>query len=329
MDSFALLNEREVMVLETRRNNILVWNLEDHTRLDIPFHFKTEETDQSFIHIFHDSKSVCIHENGRYNNNTFRLSYYHLPLQADSEAYHVFDSEEVWTFEFMCRKTNNHSQICWYKGRHDDGFEVRSYDLQGPNGEGRYQVHKQANEIGKSQGLNKCEVAITTMWEMRPNEFFLVCISNRTEPKDGVINNNYVWDTVAHTMREAKFNFGEYQELHLDQHSFGNTCMFRTFDFKDGQALATPVYYVNNQTEEIIAEEKWKCSYLYKYDFPGYDGNMLIENQFENGNVEEVTVTSKKIMDPKEISVHFLNEIIPDCDQDLLYEVTQIIDYQK
>lgn len=122
-------------------------------------------------------------------------------------------------------------------------------------------------------------------------------------------------------MREAKFNFGDYQDLHLDQHNFGNTCMFRTFDFENGNALSTPVYYISNETESIIAEEKWQCSYRYKYDFPGFDGNMIIENQYENGNVSDIIVSSKKIMDPKEITIHFLSEIVEDVDYDLLYEV--------
>lgn len=150
------------------------------------------------------------------------------------------------------------------------------------------------------------------MWEMRPNEFMLVCISNRTEPtiKGEPINNNYVWDVKENNMREAKFTLGNFQDLHLDQHNFGNTCMFRSFDFENGQPLETPVYYINNETEEIIAQESWKCSYLYKYDFPGTDGNMIVEGIYENGNVAEVTVNSKKVMDPKEISLHFLCEII-------------------
>ena len=55
-------------------------------------------------------------------------------------------------------------------------------------------------------------------------------------------------------MREAKFNFGPYQDLHLDQHNFGNTCMFRSFDFENGAPLSTPVYYIDNASETIIAE---------------------------------------------------------------------------
>lgn len=130
-------------------------------------------------------------------------------------------------------------------------------------------------------------------------------------------------------MREAKFTFKQYQDLHLDQHNFGNTCMFRSFDFDNGQPLPTPVYYINNETEEIIATEEWKCSYLYKYDFPAYDGNSIVEGIYENGNVEEITVNTKKIMDPKEISVHFLLNTFENCDEDLMYYVTEIIDYSK
>lgn len=273
---------------------------------------------------------VCIQENGRYNNNTFRLSYFALPLKANSEPIHVYDSEEVWTYEYMVRKANNVSTICWFKGRHDDGFEMRSYEFV--DGVGKYKVFNHANEIAKGEGLNKCEVAITTAWEMRPNEYLLVCISNRTKPTESTqeaVNNNYVWNVQENSMREAKFNFGPYQDLHLDQHNFGNTCMFRTFDFENGAALSTPVYYIDNASETIIAQEEWKCSYRYKYDFPGTDGNMIVENQYENGNVEEIIVSGKKIMDPREISLHFMCEIIDNPDDDLMYEVLHTIDYGK
>ena len=105
--------------------------------------------------------------------------------------------------------------------------------------------------------------------------------------------------------------------------------MFRTFDFENGNPLETPVYYINNETEEIQAEETWHCTHLNKYTFVGYDGNMIVDSMFENGNVEEITIASRKVMQPKEITVHFLNEIIEDCDDDLFYEVSKITDYGK
>lgn len=216
--------------------------------------------------------------------------------------------------------------LCWYKGRHDDGFEFRTYDIR--DGKGAYNKYEIPNEVGKAQGMAKTEVAVTTMWEMRPLEFMLVCISNRPATEEGPANNNYIADVKTKTIREAKFNLGKYQDLHLDQHYMGNTCMFRTFDFEQGKALSTPVHYVNNETEEIVASENWECSYLHKYEFPGYDGNMIVEGMYENADVEEVTIMSKKVMDPREISVHFLCELIPKVDEDLLYDVTKLIDYK-
>lgn len=75
-----MLSEREVMVLETRKNNILVWNLTNDTTTNILFNFKAPETDQSQIFIFPETQLVCIQENGRYNNNGFKLSYFRYPL---------------------------------------------------------------------------------------------------------------------------------------------------------------------------------------------------------------------------------------------------------
>lgn len=66
---------------------------------------------------------MCIQENGRYNDDTFRLSYYNLPITSSkAKPFIVFDSEVAWTYEYMIRKANNHSMVVWYKGRHDDGF---------------------------------------------------------------------------------------------------------------------------------------------------------------------------------------------------------------
>ena len=115
------------------------------------------------------------------------------------------------------------------------------------NPEGKVNIYQIPNEIGKfdSMQLDKYQVAITTLWEMTPGIFMFVCISNR---KDDA-NNNYICDIKTKSIREAKFTFGKYQPLTIDAMSFGNTCMFRTFDFKNGETLTTPVYYISNQTE--------------------------------------------------------------------------------
>jgi len=56
--------------------------------------------------------------------------------------------------------------------------------------------------------------------------------------------------------------------------------MFRTFLFENGQPLPTPSYYINNETETIVAEDKWLCSYKSKYFVPGFDSSLLIEGEF-------------------------------------------------
>lgn len=117
-----MVNDREVVVLETRRNNILVWNLENHKVTNVPFQFKAEEVDKSCIHIFPDSGLICIQEKSRYETTFFKLSYYSYPLKEDSTPYHVFESMDVWDFQHNVRKADNYSTICWAKGRQDDGF---------------------------------------------------------------------------------------------------------------------------------------------------------------------------------------------------------------
>lgn len=174
--------------------------------------------------------------------------------------------------------------------------------------------------------MNKIQCALKTMWEIRPYEYLLVCDTDRTKPEDKPINNNYVVDVRTGNFREAKFDFGKHQEFLIDQKAMGPTSMFRTFDFEAGNPLETPVYYINNETEEIVAEETWKCSYLFKYEFPGYDGGMIIDSQFENGDVSEVTVSAKKVMNPREIYMFFMLEMNPDFDSDLLQTVVEMID---
>lgn len=58
-----------------------------------------------------------------------------------------------------------------------------------PNG--KLTIHKYPQEVGKKDGMEKTEVAVTTMWEMTPGVFMLVCNSGRKDEA----NNNYVINT--------------------------------------------------------------------------------------------------------------------------------------
>jgi len=147
--------------------------------------------------------------------------------------------------------------MCWFKARHDQEWEFKTYDLRDdPNG--KLNVYNFKQEIGLEYGMASTQVAINTMWETTKNCFMFVCISNKNDEhknKDlGVIQNVYICDTKAGTVREAKFGFGELHDLQIDQQYLGPNSMFRTFDFKDGKPLTTPCYYINNSTESIVAE---------------------------------------------------------------------------
>jgi hypothetical protein len=86
--------------------------------------------------------------------------------------------------------------------------------------------------------------------------FCFVCISNKTqEGPGGVINNNFICDTATGIIRESKFTFDkDYHDYLIDCHYMGPISMFRTFAYEGGQPKTTPVYYINNETEEIVSE---------------------------------------------------------------------------
>lgn len=50
---------------------------------------------------------------------------------------------------------------------------------------------------------------------------------------------------------------------------------------------------------------------------------------YENGNVQEVKILAKKIMEPKEISIHFLLSLDEKLDEDLLEMVVNLTGYEK
>jgi hypothetical protein len=76
-----------------------------------------------------------------------------------------------------------------------------------------------------------------------------------------------------------------------------------------------------------VAVDEWECSYRTKYFVPGFDSCTLIEGEYENGDVQEFTVMTKKILDPKEISLHFLLHINDDFDDDLLQDAIDLLDH--
>lgn len=58
---------------------------------------------------------------------------------------------------------------------------------------------------------------------------------------------------------------------------------------------------------------------------PGWDSATVVEGFHTNGDVDNVKVTVKKIMDPKEISLHFLLHLNEDFDDDLLQDAIELL----
>lgn len=107
------------------------------------------------------------------------------------------------------------------------------------------------------------ETVILNAWELVDKNFLFVCLTNKTESKKAggtVINSNYVVSMSKADIRQANFTFGPYQDYLIDYYNLGLYSMFRTYLIEDGIILKTPTYYIDNQTETIIAEEQWYCS---------------------------------------------------------------------
>ena len=136
-------------------------------------------------------------------------------------------------------------------------------------------------------------------------------------------------------VREAKYDFGVDKEDPADQFSWneqlvyawgvGNTSIYHTFKHKNKECLFSPIYYINNETEEIIYTEKWQASCFYDWFFPGWDGNTIVVSWHENGEVNEVRVEVKKIIDLREISLYFLLHLNQNFHDDFLQDAVELL----
>mgnify|MGYP001283874075 CR=1 FL=1 len=46
---------------------------------------------------------------------------------------------------------------------------------------------------------------------------------------------------------------------------------------------------------------------------------------YENGNVDEITLMPKKIMEPRELNVFFMLEVYKNWDEDLIWEAINLV----
>lgn len=154
--------------------------------------------------------------------------------------------------------------------------------------------------------------------------------------KNGVYNNNYIIDATVSkdqaTMRETKFIFDKeedgfmYNDQVIDCFGVGNMSVFHTFRHIEGKIQVTPVYYVNNDTEEIIYKGKWESiCHNNHFFFPAWDTSCIVQSSHKNGDCEDILISAQKVIDNREISLHFLLTLNEDFDDDLLSDAVDLL----
>lgn len=176
--------------------------------------------------------------------------------------------------------------------------------------------------------LLKMEALIFNAWQLTASKFIFLCWTGKEVNKmGGTPNTNFVIDIANNGLiTEAQFSFGPYQELLIDCLNLGTYSMFRTFKWENGKGVPSPTYYVHNATETIVAEEVWQFSPDYKYEFEGYDADLLCETIYGHRDIQQVQVNLKRVVDPRHIYCFLLEEWAPELCQNLKDEVLLALD---
>ena len=294
---YVISSDREIIWVDNDRDLLLQWNLETYELVEFSFKYNNDTADTHEVFIFPETRLICVGEWGRHDSNYFRLTYYKYPLVKDAEPVYTFENDGVWNYEYVVRRANLKSKFVWWKCAMKQEIEFRTFELIEKNGkyEGEYLQHKVANPIKTNNNAN--ELSVGCIWEMTPKKYMFVSITDRPHTDTEYPNALFVYEENNKIFREAKFAFdGKFRFQYIHYYSFGKTAMIRSFDFIKGEAQETPVYYIDNENECIAARSKWRCSYLNKYSLPGYDGNMIIDAEYENGDVSEVKSKATKVV---------------------------------
>ena len=135
------------------------------------------------------------------------------------------------------------------------------------------------NTGGVPYKIQNFSLSLATLWETTPGKFMLVTNSNKEKyhcNDEGIVNNNYIVDAKSGTMRETKFWFKDpkdgfaWNEQMIEYFYMGSVSVFHTFRHEAGKTLTTPVYYVDNLTEELVAQETWEATCYVNFFVPGF-----------------------------------------------------------
>jgi len=76
-------------------------------------------------------------------------------LDSESKPFNVYEAKDnEWTYEHQIKKANQHSMIAWFKPRHDDEWEFKTYDVRN-NLKGKLIIYKFPQQIGIPYNMTK------------------------------------------------------------------------------------------------------------------------------------------------------------------------------
>jgi hypothetical protein len=184
-------------------------------------------------------------------------------------------------------QANNHSKVAWWHPKHDATVEFSTYSLL-ENHNGWLGTVKVNNTLGADYKIPQFGIEIANLWETVPHVYLLVCNTNRpSSENEATPNNNYILDARKEIIREAKFSFPDkWNKQLMEYFNLGEVSAFHTFSYEKGEAIPSPVYYVNNEREEVIAVEEWRANNRTNFCIPGFDSSTIIEAEHGNGDVE-------------------------------------------
>jgi hypothetical protein len=108
----------------------------------------------------------------------------------------------------------------------------------------------------------------------------------------------------------------------LNSYSVFHTCRSSI----SGTSIESPIFYVDNQTEEVVFTEIWKQPKNWpNYFFPCWKDSSFTRPEYDDKKFEEVTLEIKEIMDLSNQYLQFLLHLNEDFDDDLLQDAMSLL----
>ncbi len=114
----------------------------------------------------------------------------------------------------------------------------------------------------------------------------------------------------------------------IDCFGLGPVFVFPTFYHNNDEIIESPVYYVLNETEEIVEKETWKSScYNSHYFFPGWEEATVVRSSYSNFYCEEIIFFYKQwpFCLSKDKILQMLLHLNEDFDDDLLGDAVEML----